>query len=63
MNLVVQACHPSWLRKDNHKFKATLDNTARYCFKKGATEPSHIQLCGRVLASRAHVKPVLRLQH
>jgi hypothetical protein len=42
--LMVQACHPGWLRKEDHKFKVTLDNMARYCLRV------KLKLCGRALA-------------
>lgn len=54
-DLVVQA--------RRHKFKPTLDNMARYCFKNNATEASDILLRGRVLTSHAQVKAMFSLQH
>ena len=42
LGLVVQISHPCWLRKKAHKFKATLDNTARGCLESSGNEASNI---------------------
>lgn len=51
------------LTEEDHKFKATLDNVARYCLKNNETEASNVQLHSRVLASHAQVKSMFGLQH
>ena len=45
MGLVVQARLPSWLRTEDHKFKVTLDNMARYCFKDREIEACWQSTC------------------
>lgn len=58
--LVVQACHPCWLRKEDDKFKVILNNMARYCLKEIEVEASWQSTC---LALHAQEKAMFSLQH
>lgn len=42
LGLVAQVSHPCSLRKKAHKFKATLDNTARGCLESSGNKARNI---------------------